>query len=57
MDSTNNKGQIIIEVSLVLFYVLLVFFAALGNIGKLKKNNQRYQFTQEVRNGKINHKN
>lgn len=52
MVTTNQKGQILIEVSLVLFLIVLIFFAALGHLSELKYHQQKYQFTQEKFHGK-----
>lgn len=52
MVSANEKGQILIEVSLVLLLVVLIFFAALSHLSQSKARHQKYQFTQEKAHGK-----
>lgn len=52
MGATNDKGQILIEVSLVLFLIVLVFFAAMSHLTQIKPRQQKYQFTQEKSHGK-----
>lgn len=47
MENPNNKGQILIEVCLVMALVLLIFFAAFSHLSKLKSAQQRHQFTKE----------
>ncbi len=52
MVATTEKGQILIEVSLVMLLIILIFFAALSQLGQLKPQQQKYQFTQEKSRGK-----
>lgn len=47
MDSQNQKGQILVEVLLVSFVLVLVFFAGLSQLSNFKKNHYRSQFSKE----------
>lgn len=47
MADTNNKGQILIEVCLVMGLILLVFFAAFSQLAELKTTQRRHQFIKE----------
>ncbi|MEN0058369.1 MAG: hypothetical protein AAGB31_06005 [Bdellovibrio sp.] len=44
MESSNHKGQILIEVCLVMLFIFLIGFAALNQLSDLKKQTSRYQF-------------
>lgn len=52
MGSPNQKGQVLVEAALVLSLIILIFFAAMNNLTKIKTRNHSYQFTQEVSHGK-----
>jgi uncharacterized protein (UPF0333 family) len=56
MDSSNNRGQILIEVSIVFLMILLIFFAALKNFQTFKVEKQKYQFNQDNSNEKLHRK-
>lgn len=47
MENSNNKGQILIEVCLVMSLTLLIFFAAFSHLSDLKSAQQRHQFTKD----------
>lgn len=46
MDSTNNKGQILIEICLVMFFFAVIAFAALNELSSKNKTYNKYQFSQ-----------
>lgn len=52
MGASNQKGQVLVEAALVLSLVILIFFAAMNGLTKIKTRNHSYQFTEEVHNGK-----
>jgi len=43
----NQKGQILVEVLLVSFCLILVFMAGLSQLAEFKKNHFRAQFSKE----------
>lgn len=47
MGATNNKGQILIEVGVVMLAFALIGFAALHELSTQQKSYQKYQFTKE----------
>lgn len=47
MEHTNNKGQILIEVCLVMSLIFLIFFAAISQISELKSAQRKHQFIKE----------
>ncbi|MNL05550.1 hypothetical protein D3C87_1261560 [compost metagenome] len=47
MDTQNQKGQILVEVLLVSFCLILVFMAGLSQLSEFKKNHYRSQFSKE----------
>lgn len=50
METTNNRGQILIEVSLVMFFIALALFVAVSEITNLKETQSRYYLTQDNEN-------
>lgn len=46
MVPQNNKGQVLIEVSLVMLLVLIVLFGALSHLTETKNIQQKYQFSK-----------
>lgn len=52
MGFTNQKGQVFIEVSLVLLLVITIFFGALTKLSQVQSKNRHYQFTKEDHLGK-----
>lgn len=46
MGSKNNKGQILIEVSLVMLLVLTIFFGAISHLTENRNTHQKYQFSK-----------
>lgn len=52
MDTANNKGQILLEVSVVMLLIALIAFAATFELSKGQKHYQEYQFNSEAKNGK-----
>ncbi|GEM_PF-5067295 len=46
MGSKNSKGQILIEVSLVMLLVLTIFFGAIAHLAESKNTHQKYQFSK-----------
>lgn len=46
MGTKNNKGQILIEVSLVMLLILIVFFGALSHLTEVKNVHQKYHFSK-----------
>jgi hypothetical protein len=47
MDPQNQKGQILVEVVLVSFCLILVFMAGVSQLTEFKKNHYRSQFSKE----------
>lgn len=47
MVATNNKGQLLVEVGVVMLLICLVAFAALNELSRTQKPFKKYQFTQE----------
>ena len=47
MVPTNNKGQLLVEVGVVMLLIALVAFAALNELGRDRKHFQKYQFSRE----------
>ena len=47
MGTQNQKGQILVEVLLVSFCLILVFMAGLSQLSEFKKNHYRAQFSKE----------
>ena len=47
MVPPNNKGQLLVEVGVVMLLIALVAFAALNELSRDKKPYQKYQFTRE----------
>lgn len=47
MDPTNNKGQIFVEVGVVMLLIALVAFAATRELTQGQNKFQKYQFTRE----------
>jgi len=47
MDTQNEKGQVLIETSLILLLATLIFFAAFSQLNQIKNKNYRYQFSEE----------
>ena len=47
MEHSDNKGQILIEVCLVMSLIFLIFFAAISKISELKTAQRKHQFIKE----------
>jgi hypothetical protein len=47
VDTKNKKGQILVEVLLVSFCLVLVFMAGLSQLSEFKENHYRSQFSKE----------
>ncbi|WP_374075387.1 hypothetical protein [Bdellovibrio bacteriovorus] len=47
MASQNHRGQILIEVCLVMFFVALAGFAAINELSKLKNSQKKYHLTED----------
>lgn len=47
MDSKNHQGQILVEVAVVMFLIVLVGFAAVSQLSNLKHANKKYQLTED----------
>lgn len=47
MDTKNNQGQILIEVCLVMFLIVLIGFAAITQLSELKHSRKKYQLTED----------
>ena len=47
MDSKNQKGQVLVEVTIVGFLLVLVFFGALSQLDGIKTKHYRSQFSEE----------
>ena len=54
VDTQNQKGQILVEVLLVSFCLILVFMAGLSQLEEFKKNHYRAQFSKEKSHGSKN---
>ena len=52
MDRQNIKGQVLVELGLVMLLVVSIFFAALSQISEVKKQNSKYQFGSRKTYGK-----
>ena len=48
MDTTNNKGQILVEVGVVMLLIALVAFAATRELSQSGKTYKKYQLTNEA---------
>ena len=46
MGNENNKGQVLIEVSLVMLLILTIFFGAISHLSESKNIRQKYQFSK-----------
>ncbi|MBO9667131.1 MAG: hypothetical protein J7501_09995 [Bdellovibrio sp.] len=53
MDSKNQKGQILIEIAIIMAFIVLVIFGALVQLTKIKDRHQQYQFSTGVNHGKM----
>lgn len=49
MGGKNNKGQILIEVSLVMLLILTIFFGAITHLNENKSIHQKYQFSKGLK--------
>ena len=47
MVAANNKGQLLVEVGVVMLLIALVAFAALNELSQNQKPFKKYQFTHE----------
>lgn len=47
MASNNQRGQILIEVCVVILLITLVSFAALRQLAELKNRQRKFQFTED----------
>lgn len=47
MGCKNNKGQILVELSVVMLFVFLVLIAALPRLAEQTKTYKQYQFTNK----------
>ena len=47
MDAKNNRGQILIELSIVMLLVFLVLIAALPQLAEQTKNYKKFQLTEK----------
>lgn len=56
MDSKNHQGQILVEVAVVMFLIVLVGFAAVSQLSNLKHANKKYQLTEDKSHANKNSK-
>jgi hypothetical protein len=54
VGTQNQKGQILVEVLLVSFCLILVFMAGLSQLAEFKENHYRSQFSKEKSRGTKN---
>lgn len=52
MDPTNNKGQILLEIGVVMLLIALIAFAATVELSQGQKHYRPYQFTKEENHAK-----
>lgn len=47
MDRKNQQGQILVEVTVVMLFIIMIFFVGLSHLSNIKSENQKYQFKEK----------
>lgn len=50
MGYKNHQGQILLEVCVVMFFMVLVGFVAIGHLEEIKHTHSKYKFTRDSKN-------